>query len=303
MMLHSVAVVDCGNTTLHWDAKREAKNIKARQDSGKDARLLITGGAGHINPSENSIQIKKRSKVTAKAKNFQHAHRKTIKEIQNKIEQECETQRFKEEHAKIQRERVKPKNIASATSRIFGEGKLVPKISDQSSNARRVSSSSSDGGGDVSTDSNISSITSISKSTKKFVEKNKTIAPQPIKLPIDPEKSNMTSRRHSSYGKVPAYIRSRRADEAEAERLLALEKESDCPKGMIEMPDSERIETLRRLVQVSDDLRFQLARLPIANRSMRTEAKREQLEKELLENEQSQVIFSRKKVYTIIDDR
>jgi hypothetical protein len=68
------------------------------------------------------------------------------------------------------------------------------------------------------------------------------------------------------------------------------------------MPDAERIETLHQLIETNKQLKYQLSHLPIANRTMRTEAKREQLERELLENEQSQVIFRRPKVYVLMED-
>ena len=88
----------------------------------------------------------------------------------------------------------------------------------------------------------------------------------------------------------------------EAKKLLALQKENDCPIGMVLMPDTERIETLHQLKETNKQLKYQLSHLPITNRTMRTEAKREQLERELLENEQSQVIFTRPKVYVLIED-
>lgn len=309
MVLQPVSVINCGSNTLHWDAKREAKHIKARQDSGKEARLLITGGAGTANHCENSLSSKhgKRFQEAPKAKNFQRVIRKTIKEIQQKNEQELEVQRCKEEQAKQQRERVKPKNVANASSRIFAEAKLLSQTSDQvsGSGAVRVSLSPSDRGGDGSTDSNISSITSITKQNSlpstNFVEKNKSIATKSSSRP-DSIAEKQTYHRHSSYGKIPAYIKNRKAQEAEAEKLLALQKENDCPKGMVLMHDSERIDTLQQLVETNKKLKYQLSHLPIANRTMRTEAKREQLERELLENEQSQVIFSRPKVYVMIED-
>jgi hypothetical protein len=86
----------------------------------------------------------------------------------------------------------------------------------------------------------------------------------------------------------------------EAKKLLALQK--DCPIGMVLKPDTERIETLHQLKETNKQLKYQLSHLPITNRTMRTEAKWEQLERELLENEQSQVIFTRPKVYVLIED-
>lgn len=312
MVLQPVSVINCGNNTLHWDAKREAKHIKARQDSGKEARLLITGGAGVIKCSENSILSKRGKKFqeAQKAKNFQHVIRKTIKEIQQKNEQGLEAQRLKEEQAKQQRERVKPKNVANASSRIFGDvNKPTRRTSDPSTSdvsAVRVSlSPSDDSGGGGSSESNVSSITSITKQNSlpstNFVQKNKSIASMSGHRP-DSIAENKTCHRHSSFGKIPSYIKNRKAQAAEAEKLLALQKENDCPIGMVLMPDAERIETLHQLKETNKQLKYQLSHLPIANRTMRTEAKREQLERELLENEQSQVIFTRPKVYVLIED-
>lgn len=311
MVLQPVSVINCGSNTLHWDAKREAKHIKARQDSGKEARVLITGGAGFIKCNENSIPSKhrKKSQEAQRAKNFQNVIRKTIKEIQQKNEQEIEVQRLKEEHAKQQRERVKPKNVANASSRIFSDAnRPTRRMSDPSTSvvsAVRVSLSPSDSGGGGSSESNISSITSMTKQNSlpstNFVQKNKSIASISAHRP-DSIAENKTYHRHSSFGKIPSYIKNRKAQAAEAEKLLALQKENDCPIGMVLMPDAERIETLHQLIEINKQLKYQLSHLPIANRTMRTEAKREQLERELLENEQSQVIFKRPKVYVMMED-
>jgi hypothetical protein len=229
MVLQPVSVINCGNNTLHWDAKREAKHIKARQDSGKEARLLITGGAGVIKCSENSILSKRGKKFqeAQKAKNFQHVIRKTIKEIQQKNEQGLEAQRLKEEQAKQQRERVKPINVANASSRIFGDvNKPTRRTSDPSTSdvsAVRVSlSPSDDSGGGGSSESNVSSITSITKQNSlpstNFVQKNKSIASMSGHRP-DSITENKTCHRHSSFGKIPSYIKNRKAQAAEAEKL------------------------------------------------------------------------------------
>ena len=298
-MVESCAVVDSGNTIAHWDARRTAKHIKARQDSGQEARLLITGGVPAEHCNKSVLSNSKKRPVAPKVKNFQQRNRKTIKEIQQKNEQECEAQRSKVEQEKQQRERVKPKELANVSSRIFGEGKMVPKIS---APPRRVSLSSSDGGVDVSADSCVSSVTSptnAASSPRNFVQENKSVAPRPNRsVTTEPNKEEQTQR-HSSYGKIPTYILNRKAVQAEAERLLQLENENKCPEGMVLMSESDRLDTLRQLKEKEESVQYQLMRLPIANRTMASEAKRERLEKESREIEQAQDMFSRDKVYVM----
>jgi len=108
--------------------------------------------------------------------------------------------------------------------------------------------------------------------------------------------------RHEEYGKVPAYLEDRKqqwADEAEWRRSNA--PDPNCPKGMVCMPESERVETLQVLQGSLKEAMNQLQSMPFVVETVSLRRKKDALETKIKEIESAIGLFSRQKVYVAMN--
>ncbi len=104
--------------------------------------------------------------------------------------------------------------------------------------------------------------------------------------------------KHESYGEVPGYLRERKKQWEEEERLRELNRpDADCPDGMVLMPEEERLETLQVLSQSEEEARQQLFAMPLTVETVAAMKKKNGLEAKLKEIEDAKKIFERPKVY------
>lgn len=105
--------------------------------------------------------------------------------------------------------------------------------------------------------------------------------------------------KHKSYGKVPQYLKKRKAvwEAEERQERAEMAKRAECPPGMQLMPESERLETLRVLKANKDGITAKLTRLPIIIDTLSLRNRKAALEKQMSEVEDAIKVFSRKKVF------
>jgi len=128
-----------------------------------------------------------------------------------------------------------------------------------------------------------------------YVEQNKREAvakPAPVEAKPKQEK-------HKNYGKVPSYLKKRKAaweKEEEMERAI-MAKRAECPPGMQLMKEAERLETLRVLNENKQAIQQKLMRMPIIIDTLSLKNRKASYEKQMNEVEEAIKVFSRKKVF------
>ena len=99
-------------------------------------------------------------------------------------------------------------------------------------------------------------------------------------------------------GEIPEYLLQRKEQwAADAQTARENMPDPDCPEGMVQMPEAERVETLRVLRASEEEGKKQLSRLPLRVETPGQKAKKGGLEKKLSEIEDAIRIFSREKVF------
>ena len=134
---------------------------------------------------------------------------------------------------------------------------------------------------------------------KNYVKEN-------IKLIVDnkiPQKkyidnNDIPINKHKNFGKVPEYIK-RFEMERELERQEKIRKKEEMkyPKGTKLLSDDERVKTLNTLIKTQQELSLLLEKMPITNRSVNIQKKKEELVKKLNEIDKAIEMFSKKKSF------
>lgn len=109
---------------------------------------------------------------------------------------------------------------------------------------------------------------------------------------------NSGSERHQSFGRVPSYLEKRKdkwAAEENTRRRNA--PDPDCPKGMVMMPESERVETLNTLKDSLRETNQELCAMPFVVETPSLRKKQVALESKMKEIETAIGLFSKPKVY------
>lgn len=108
--------------------------------------------------------------------------------------------------------------------------------------------------------------------------------------------------RHEDYGKVPNYLEERKAKWAvEKEEMRKRAPDPNCPKGMMLMPESERVSTLEVLKVSKEDATKQLAKMPFIIETPSLKKRHSELEAKIREIENAIALFSKQKVYIALD--
>lgn len=286
----------------NWNGEiLNAREIKARHDSGFDARRLM------LQSGEEDVaicgKVSATSRVnTAKPKNHQIIYRRSLQNLQQQRKQEQADFESRSEIARTTRDRIKPKIVRNAISKVFGEGfsnelnlTLEGEIPDE--NSPIVGNR-----GDASI---MSHVTGGTCSTRNFVKENRSIASRSSSLcksKSDKPLAKNEDIRHSSFGKVPSYLQNRKSQWARQERKAEEQLEMErlgVPEGQVLMKEEQRLAILKELNFKLDEMHVQLQRLPIACRTISTEAKREKLEKIIYETENNIERFSQKNIYVL----
>ena len=136
---------------------------------------------------------------------------------------------------------------------------------------------------------------------------NKNYVKENIKLIVDnkiPQKKYINNNdiiyeeRHKNFGKVPEYIK-KYEQEREFERQEKIRKklEMKYPKGTRLLSDEERIKTLNSLKKAQYENSLELEKMPITNRTIKLQKRKEELVKKLMEIDKAIEMFSKKQVF------
>lgn len=100
-----------------------------------------------------------------------------------------------------------------------------------------------------------------------------------------------------SYGKVPRYLQERKVEMAlDAEARRRAEEAEAVPEGMVLLTEDERLEMLTTLAENKKNVEEKLRRLPFNCETPSQIKYKSDLEKRIVEIEDAQRLFSRKKV-------
>jgi hypothetical protein len=108
---------------------------------------------------------------------------------------------------------------------------------------------------------------------------------------------------HKNYGKTPEYLKQYKLeDERRKEYENLLKEQATYPKGTRLLPESERIQTLNDLINSKKEIENMIEKMPITNRSMAINEKKEQLLNKIDYLNKDIEMFSKKKVFVKIDE-
>eukprot|EP00605_Chrysophyceae_sp_TOSAG23-4_P000709 GSChrysophyteH1.ASY1.ANO1.793.1 assembled CDS len=138
------------------------------------------------------------------------------------------------------------------------------------------------------------------RSHEDFIRVNRKAAEE-MKAPAtmtQRERNKQESSVHESFGKVPEYLQSRKAQMQRAKDEQARNApDPNCPKGMKLMPEEERVQTLEVLKGSREEAINQLAKMPFVLETPTAKRKHAELEMKLKEIEAALALFSKQKVY------
>ena len=107
--------------------------------------------------------------------------------------------------------------------------------------------------------------------------------------------------KHKDFGKIPDYIKKYEMErELQKEELKRKEEESKIPKGTKLLSEEERLATLNGLIKNKNEITNQLEKMPITNRTMAIQKRKEELSQKLEEIESAIQMFSKKRVFVKI---
>ena len=134
---------------------------------------------------------------------------------------------------------------------------------------------------------------------KNYVKENiQLIADNKIPQKKYVDNSELPENKHKNYGKVPEYIKRFEMErELERQEKIRRKEEMKYPKGTKLLSDDERIKTLNSLLKTQKELTLMLEKMPITNRSVNIQKKKEEIVKKLTEIDKAIEMFSKKKVF------
>ncbi|KAK3091946.1 hypothetical protein FSP39_023897 [Pinctada imbricata] len=107
--------------------------------------------------------------------------------------------------------------------------------------------------------------------------------------------------RHKS-GQVPSYLQNRKKQwKKDEEDRIANTPDPEMPPGHRKLPESERKQTLKLLLDKEQDLVDELSALPIRMDTFRIRSQKQEIEKKLIEIDEAKKIFSRPKVFVKVE--
>lgn len=139
------------------------------------------------------------------------------------------------------------------------------------------------------------------RSDADFVSRNKVKA-QAMAGPRRQEDDDEGPIVHNSFGRVPTYLENRKARWAEEQEAIRRNApDPSCPRGMMLMPEEERLHTLDTLHSSKEEAMRQLSKMPFVIETPTQKKKQDELEAKLREIERAIALFSKPKVYIAAD--
>ena len=127
-----------------------------------------------------------------------------------------------------------------------------------------------------------------------------------IKLIVDNKKtkkkyidnSETPEAKHKNYGKVPEYIKRFEMErELQRQEKIRRKEELKYPKGTKLLSEEERKKILQNLIKTQQELSLYLEKMPISNRNLNVQQRRDLIVKKLLELDRAIDMFSKKRVF------
>ena len=139
------------------------------------------------------------------------------------------------------------------------------------------------------------------KINKNYVKENIQLIVEnkiPQKKYNNNNNNDIIENKHKNFGKVPEYIK-RFEMERELERQEKIRKKEELkyPKGTKLLSEDERVKTLNSLIKSQQELNLLLLKMPITNRSVNIQKRKEELIKKLDEIKKAIEMFSKKRVF------
>ena len=286
-----------------WPPNKIAKSLSIKHNSGINASSLISPD------SQNPFYKRSSSTSTTNNKtNHQQLYRKALKDMQLKKEEKMKQQKIKEQQEVEKMNRLKKKHYEKIKSKVFDN---IQRINTPISVYERKLSSTFDSANynPFNVESNDKENVGVNKSRNRM---SYPLKKSQERLRANSSKNNSASPKNylarKSYGKIPDYIKERKAELAEEQKrredIVQEDGDDDADQNnassaadMVRMSESERLETLHLLDEAETKVKSELLKLPLALQTHGAIKKRDKLETKLNELEEAREIFSREKVY------
>mmetsp|Transcript_21826 Transcript_21826/g.35796 ORF Transcript_21826/g.35796 Transcript_21826/m.35796 type:complete len:284 (+) Transcript_21826:117-968(+) len=101
---------------------------------------------------------------------------------------------------------------------------------------------------------------------------------------------------YKNFGQVPDYIIERKIQLAQKKEAEVASRKDDLPSGMVQVPEEERLEVLRKLQSGKKEVAAELSRFPLVVETLSRKKAKKALEAKMKEIEDAIKVFSKKKV-------
>ena len=134
---------------------------------------------------------------------------------------------------------------------------------------------------------------------KNYVKENiQLVTDNKIPRKIYEDNSALPENKHKNFGKVPEYIKRYEMErELKEQEMLKRKEEMKYPKGTRLLSEEERVETLNSLIKAQQEMTQILEKMPITNRTLSIQRRKEELMKKLTEIDKAIDMFSKKRVF------
>ena len=134
---------------------------------------------------------------------------------------------------------------------------------------------------------------------KNYVKENiQLVTDNKIPRKVYEDNSALPESKHKNFGKVPEYIKRYEMErELKEQEMLKRKEEMKYPKGTRLLSEEERVETLNSLIKAQQEMTQILEKMPITNRTLSIQRRKEEFMKKLTELDKAIEMFSKKRVF------
>ena len=134
---------------------------------------------------------------------------------------------------------------------------------------------------------------------KNYVKENiQLVTDNKIPRKVYEDNSALPENKHKNFGKVPEYIKRYEMErELKEQEMLKRKEEMKYPKGTRLLSEEERVETLNSLIKAQQEMTQILEKMPITNRTLSIQRRKEEFMKKLTELDKAIEMFSKKRVF------
>lgn len=134
---------------------------------------------------------------------------------------------------------------------------------------------------------------------KNYVKENiQLVTDNKIPKKVYEDNSALPENKHKNFGKVPDYIKRYELErEIKEQEMLKRKEEMKYPKGTRLLSEEERVETLNSLIKAQQEMTDLLEKMPITNRTLSIQKRKDELIKKLTEIDKAIDMFSKKRVF------